>query len=193
LLVWGFRLFRCVVHPMGRREFCKIFNCCRPSCSHVSRQRRIVACITIRPKRARRTLIPRTCLLAFLICYEFRTKGCPWRPLAANSGIMLFLEDSTLSPSVKRAAPRNGTRIPCAIPITLHSLDPAHPLSEQGEIILVNLCGCAARFTHAVRIGSTVELQGLPTNAKVTARIVNCISVSKRDNLWLLGLELYEP
>jgi len=53
--------------------------------------------------------------------------------------------------------------------------------------------GSAARFSHAVRIGSTVELQGLPTNTDVTARIVNCISVSKRENLWLLALELDEP
>ena len=94
---------------------------------------------------------------------------------------------------MKKATQRSGTRIPCAIPITLHSLDPAYPLSERGEIILVNLRGCAARFTHAVRIGSTVELQGLPANTNVTARIVNCISVLKRDNLWLLGLELDEP
>ena len=68
-----------------------------------------------------------------------------------------------------------------------------HPFSEQGEIILVNPRGCAARFTHAVRIGSPVELQGLPTNTNVTARIVNCISLGKRENLWLLGLELDEP
>ena len=106
---------------------------------------------------------------------------------------MLLLEHSTLSLSVKKATQRNGTRIPCAIPITLRSLDPAHPFSEQGEIILVNLRGCAARFTHAFRIGGTVELQGLPSNPNVAARIVNCISLGKRENLWLLGLELDEP
>jgi len=111
---------------------------------------------------------------------------------AANSGIIL-LEHSTLSLSVKKATQRNGTRIPCAIPITLRGLDAAHPLSEQGEIILVNLRGCAARFTHPVRIGYTVELQGLPTDTNVTARIVSCISLGKRENLWLLGLELDEP
>lgn len=94
---------------------------------------------------------------------------------------------------MKKATQRKGTRIPCAIPITLHSLDPAHPFSEQGEIILVNLRGCAARFTHAVQIGSAVELQGLPTAMNVTARIVNCISLGKLENIWLLGLELDEP
>ena len=94
---------------------------------------------------------------------------------------------------MKKATQRNGTRIPCAIPITLRGLDAAHPLSEQGEIILVNLRGCAARFTHPVRIGYTVELQGLPTDTNVTARIVSCISLGKRENLWLLGLELDEP
>lgn len=88
---------------------------------------------------------------------------------------------------------RSGTRIPCAIPVTLRGLDPVHPFSEPGEIILVNLRGCAARVTHAVRIGSAVELQGLPMNANVTARIVNCISLGKHENLWLLALELDEP
>jgi len=88
---------------------------------------------------------------------------------------------------------RNGTRIPCAISITLRSLGPAHPFSEQGEIILVNPRGCAARLTHPVRVGSPVELLGLPTNTNVNARIVNCISFGKRENLWLLGLELDEP
>jgi len=104
---------------------------------------------------------------------------------------MLLLEHSTLSLSVKKASQRDGTRIPCAIPIILRSLDPARPLSEQGEIVLVNLRGCAVRFTRALQIGSAVELQGLPTN--VTARIVNCISLGKRENLWLLGLELDGP
>lgn len=106
---------------------------------------------------------------------------------------MALLEHSILSQSVKKAMQRNGTRIPCAIPITLQGLDPAHPFSEQGEIILVNLRGCAGRFTHPMRIGGTVELQGLPTNSHVTARIVSCISLGKRENLWLLGLELNEP
>lgn len=106
---------------------------------------------------------------------------------------MLLLEYSTLRLSVKKATQRNGTRVPCAIPITLRSLDPAHPFSKKGEIILVNLRGCAARVPHAFHIGSTVELQGLPMNPTVTARVVNCISVSKRENLWLLALELDEP
>ena len=92
---------------------------------------------------------------------------------------------------MKKATQRDSTRIPCAIPITLCSLDPARPLSEQGEIVLVNLRGCAVRFTRALRIGSAVELQGLPTN--VTARVVNCISLGKHEKLYLLGLELDEP
>ena len=106
---------------------------------------------------------------------------------------MFSLEHSTLRPSTKKATQRNGTRIPCAIPITLRSLEPAHPISEQGEIILVNLQGCAARFTHAFPVGSMVELKGLPATANVTARITNCISLGKGENLWLLALELDEP
>ena len=106
---------------------------------------------------------------------------------------MFFSGDSSLRLSVKKAAQRNGTRIPCAIPVILRSLDAAHPFSEQGEIILVNLRGCAARFTRAFPVGSTVELRGLPAKTNVTARIINCISLGKRENLWLLALELNEP
>ena len=94
---------------------------------------------------------------------------------------------------MKKVTQRNGTRIPCAIPITLRTLDPTHPISEQGEIILVNLRGCAARITHEFPVGSAVELQGLPAKTNATARIINCISLGKRENLWLLALELDEP
>ena len=60
-------------------------------------------------------------------------------------------------------------------------------------MILVNLRGCAARFTRAVAIGTAVELQGLPTNSRVTGRTVNCISLGEHENIWLLGVELDEP
>lgn len=106
---------------------------------------------------------------------------------------MLVLEDSTLSLSVKKTAPRSGTRIPCAIPVTLNSLDHVHPFSEPCQIILVNLRGCAARCTRAVGIGTAVELLGLPTNSNVTGRTVNCISLGEYENIWLLGVELDEP
>jgi hypothetical protein len=106
---------------------------------------------------------------------------------------MLLLEDSTLSLSEKKTAPRSGTRIPCAIPITLISLDSLIPFSEPGQIILVNLRGCAARLSRSVGIGTAVELRGLPTNTNVTGRTVNCISLGEHENLWLLGVELDEP
>jgi hypothetical protein len=56
----------------------------------------------------------------------------------------------------------------------------------------VNPQGCAARFNRAVEVGTTVRLEGLPSGC-VGARIVNCISVEKGSNLWLLGLALEEP
>jgi hypothetical protein len=111
-----------------------------------------------------------------------------------DHGIILwFLEDTTLTLSVKKIATRSGTRIPCAIPVTLNSLDPVHPFSEACEIILVNLRGCAARSNRAVGIGTAVELCGLPKRSKVTGRTVNCISLGQRENIWLLGVELDEP
>ena len=93
----------------------------------------------------------------------------------------------------KKAAQRSGTRIPCAIPITLISLDSLHPFSEPCQIILVNLRGCAARVSRSVTVGTAVELRGLPTDANVTGRTVNCISLGEHEKIWLLGVELDEP
>ena len=124
---------------------------------------------------------------------RIRNKKVRGGPFRADSGIIPLLEDLTLSLSVKKTAPRSGTRVPCAISVTLNSLDPVHPFSEPCEVILVNLRGCAARVTRAVGIGTVVELLGLPTNSKVTGRTVNCISLGEHENIWLLGVELDEP
>jgi len=85
---------------------------------------------------------------------------------------------------------RRGTRISFEIPITLSSLDPAHPFSEPSQTVLVNPQGCAARFGRPLEIGAAVQLEGLPTRTTVIARVVNCIAIEK---FWLLGLALDEP
>jgi hypothetical protein len=96
---------------------------------------------------------------------------------------------STLNKTEARA----GTRIPCEIPITLTSLDSAHPFSESCQIVLVNLQGCAVRCCRSVGVGGAVRLQGLPAMTNVTGRVVNCISFGEYAKLWLLGLMLDEP
>jgi len=93
----------------------------------------------------------------------------------------------------KKAGLRLGTRIPCEIPITLTSLDPAQPFSDGGLVILVNPQGCAARFARSLEIGAAVRLDGLPASTDVTARVVNSISMGPYEKLWLLGLALDEP
>jgi hypothetical protein len=93
----------------------------------------------------------------------------------------------------RKTVQRGGTRIPCAIPITLISRDSLNPFSEQCQVILVNLRGCAARISRSVAIGTAVELRGLPTDANVTGRTVNCISLGEHEKIWLLGMELDEP
>jgi hypothetical protein len=92
-----------------------------------------------------------------------------------------------------KAGVRRGTRIPCEIPITLTGVDPAQPFSDACLIILANPQGCAARFPRPVKVGATVRLEGLPTSANVTARVVNCISMGEYEKLWLLGLALDQP
>src|SRR5207248_5005018 len=86
-----------------------------------------------------------------------------------------------------------GTRISCEIRVTLASLEVAYPFSGSCLVILVNPQGCAARFGRPLEIGAAVELKGLPVKSKVTARVVNCFSLGEYENLWFLGLALYEP
>src|SRR5438067_11444452 len=74
---------------------------------------------------------------------------------------------------------RRGTRISCEIKLTLASLDVAHAFSDPCLVILVNPQGCAARFGRPLKIGAAVELKDLPVKAKVTARVVNCISIGE--------------
>jgi len=57
----------------------------------------------------------------------------------------------------------------------------------------VNLHGCAARSARPIRIGTVVDLQGLPSKDDVRARVVNCFSLGKFERLWILGLALDEP
>ena len=90
-------------------------------------------------------------------------------------------------------AGRSGTRIPCEIPITLTSVDPAHPFSEPCLIILVNPQGCAGRFRRPLEIGAAVQLEGLPAETQATARVVNCILIGEFEKQWLLGFALDEP
>ena len=86
---------------------------------------------------------------------------------------------------------RNGTRIPCNIPVTIASVEPANCFSERSVVILVNPQGCAARFARQLEVGAVVFLKGLPAAKMVAARVVNCIRIA--ENLWLLGLALDEP
>jgi hypothetical protein len=59
-------------------------------------------------------------------------------------------------------------------------------------IILANLQGCAAKCSRLIPVGTTVQIDGLPTEAPVTARVVNCIDIHY-ETIWLLGLALEEP
>jgi hypothetical protein len=88
---------------------------------------------------------------------------------------------------------RSGTRIPCEIPVTLTSLEPNRLFADSCLVVLVNPQGCAARFRRPVEIGTPVQLEGLPSNNSVAARVVNCISMGECEKFWLLGLDLMEP
>ena len=93
----------------------------------------------------------------------------------------------------KETRSRSGTRVPCQIPATLSSLDPSRPYSEPCQIVLVNPQGSAARVGRSVEVGSAVQLEGLAAKNAVTAQVVNCMSLSSFEAIWLLGLALDCP
>jgi CheY-like chemotaxis protein len=88
---------------------------------------------------------------------------------------------------------RQGTRIKCEIPLTLISLDRAHPFSGPCVAILANPNGCAVRCTQWLDVGTAVRLESLPTGKVVTARVVNCISLGPYEKVRILGLALDTP
>jgi len=98
-----------------------------------------------------------------------------------------------MSSAPNKSQTRRGTRIPCAIPITLTSPDLIHPFSEPCLAILVNPQGCAVRSRRPLEIGAALRLEGLPARTNVTARVVNSILIGEYEKLWLLGLALDEP
>ena len=88
---------------------------------------------------------------------------------------------------------RRSTRIPCQVQIALASMGAVRAFVEPCTALLVNVHGCAARFGRPLQIGAAVELLGLPVQRRVSARVVNCISLGEYEKLWLLGLALEEP
>jgi hypothetical protein len=122
-----------------------------------------------------------------VLCYESRTKSVSRLRLTGFLGCCSV--DTATSTSSKKEA-RGGTRIPCEIPVVLIGRDPADPFQEPCNVILANLAGCAVRAPRPVPTGTAVELEGLPTQTQVAARVVNCISLGEYERLWLLGLAL---
>lgn len=88
---------------------------------------------------------------------------------------------------------RRGTRVPRELRITIKGLDPGNPFSAPCVTLLVNPQGCAAKSPRPLPVRAAVELEGLPVARKVTARVMNCISLGEHEKFWILGLALDEP
>lgn len=65
--------------------------------------------------------------------------------------------------------------------------------SESCLVILVNPQGCTVRCRRPLEIEIVVRFEGLPSGSGVTARVVNCISLGKHEEYWLVDLSLTEP
>ena len=102
------------------------------------------------------------------------------------------LRRDVMSAEKKQPITRSGTRVPCNIPVTVRGLDPDDRMPAPCVIILANPQGCAAKCSRSIPVGTRVQIDGLPTESLVTARVVNCIDIHS-ETVWLLGLALEEP
>ena len=89
----------------------------------------------------------------------------------------------------KQPITRSGTRVPCNIPVAVAELNAIGRIPERCVIILANLQGCTVKCRRSIPVGTIVKIEGLPTEALVTARVVNCIDIHS-ESVWLLGLAL---
>src|SRR3954468_22688313 len=83
---------------------------------------------------------------------------------------------------------RNGTRLSCNISVKLDVLDSPDLPSIPCLIIVVNPQGCGIRLDRPLELGTRVQLQGLPTNRNVIARVIHFISLGEYERFWFAGL-----
>jgi hypothetical protein len=88
---------------------------------------------------------------------------------------------------------RNGTRASCDIPATLALLNFPDLSAEPCRIIVANPHECGIRFGRSLEDGTRVQLQGLPTNLNVIARVVTCTDLRPYEKFWFIQLTLAEP
>lgn len=49
------------------------------------------------------------------------------------------------------------------------------------------------RIGHPLEVGTRVQLEGLPEQRNIIARVVSCVSLGEYEKLWFAGLALDEP
>jgi hypothetical protein len=88
---------------------------------------------------------------------------------------------------------RVGTRVSCDISAALALLNYPDLPSESCRIIVISPQECGIRFGRSLELGTRVQLQGLPTNLNVIARVANCTDLRPYEKFWFIQLTLDEP
>ena len=88
---------------------------------------------------------------------------------------------------------RSGTRVSCDISATLAFLNHPDLPPEACRIIIANPQECGIRFHRPLELGTRVQLQGLPTNRNVIARVMNCTGFRPYEKSCFIQLALDEP
>jgi hypothetical protein len=88
---------------------------------------------------------------------------------------------------------RRSTRIRAQIPLRVTSLDATNPFSETGHTLVVNTQGCGVRLSRALKPGTEIFLDELPTGKRATARVANCVPLGTTSKCWVVGIALDAP
>jgi hypothetical protein len=97
---------------------------------------------------------------------------------------------SAPAPSAKD---RRSTRVRVEVPVRITTIPPAEAFTQDTRTLVVNPQGCGVVVSHALELQSWVRLDGLPGDASVRARVVNCLPLGTDAKSFLAGLALETP
>jgi len=90
-------------------------------------------------------------------------------------------------------AERRSTRLSLEIPVTVTSLDPAHPFQETCHTVVVNGHGCGVVARQSLESGTPITVELQDKDRRMGGRVVMSISVGGGTRSWILGIQFDEP
>ncbi len=95
--------------------------------------------------------------------------------------------------ALQRERVRRSQRVSAALSVTVTSLDPANPYSEQCMTFVVNAHGAGLRAPRPIGPQTPVQVEVGSAKRTATAHVVMCSAIRGTKDLWELGIELDTP